>query len=157
MPLLKQEGRLTTLEDVNDNTRPSTNVIPKNMDYNEMVDGYIALYQRLLSDREIALRINNKLRLLGRSVYTSGYSAADGARILSRLLRKGILPGGPRRVWYFLSTLPLLRWSMLSTVVSDWITALSMREFVDRKLAPAYHESVTRDDVVALESVGNVQ
>ena len=133
---LKQEGRLSTLEDINDNTRPSTNVIPKNMPYDAMVDAYIALYQRLLQDREIARRINNKVPLLSASAYSSGYSTRQGLGIIWRLLWKGILPGGPRRVWYFLSTLPVLRSSMLSTVISDWITALSMREFAERRLVP---------------------
>ncbi len=54
---LKKDGRLSTLEDVHENTRPSTNVIPKNMPYDAMVDEYIALYKRLLSDREISLRV----------------------------------------------------------------------------------------------------
>jgi radical SAM superfamily enzyme YgiQ (UPF0313 family) len=133
---LKREGRLNTLEHVNENTRPSTNVIPKGMQYDAMVDAYIALYRRLLQDREIALRINNKLRQLGTSVYSSGYSTQQALGILWRLIWKGILPGGPRRVWHFASTLPVLRPSMLSTVISDWITALSMREFAERRLAP---------------------
>ena len=42
---LKREGRLTTLEDAHDNTRPDTNVIPMSMTYEAMVDGYIALYK----------------------------------------------------------------------------------------------------------------
>ena len=72
---LMKEGRLSTLDDANDNTRPSTNVIPKIMNYDAMVDGYIALYQRLLRDSEIARRIRNKLRHLAAPVYGSGYSS----------------------------------------------------------------------------------
>ena len=145
---LKQEGRLSTLEDINDNTRPSTNVIPKNMPYDAMVDAYIALYRRLLQDREIARRINNKLPLLSGSAYSSGYSMGQGLGIVWRVLWKGILPGGPRRVWYFLTTLPVLRSSMLSTVISDWITALSMREFAERRLAPAPTEAAAVEATV---------
>lgn len=133
---LKREGRLSTLEDNNDNTRPGTNVIPLNMPYDEMVSEYIALYRRLLQDREIALRINNKLRLLNASEYRSGYSNRQALGIIWRLLSRGIFPGGPARVWHFIGTLPLRRPSMLSTVLSDWITALSMREFAERCLAP---------------------
>lgn len=143
---LKQEGRLNTLEDVNDNTRPGTNVIPRDMPYDAMVDGYIALYRRLLQDREIALRIRNKLRLLGTSAYRSGYPARQALGIVARLLWKGILPGGPRRLWIFLRSLPLLRPALLSTVISDWITALSMREFFERQLAPAAKGSATFED-----------
>ena len=43
---LKREGRLTTLEDAHDKTRPATNVIPMSMPYEAMVDGYIALYKQ---------------------------------------------------------------------------------------------------------------
>ena len=130
---LKKDGRLSTLEDAHENTRPSTNVIPKNMPYDEMVDGYIALYKRLLTDREIALRIRNKMRFLGPPVYGGGYSTRQGLAIVGRLVWKGILPGGPARVWHFLRTLPLRR-SQLPTVISDWIAALSMREFAERRL-----------------------
>jgi len=133
---LKQDGRLSTLENANDNTRPSTNVIPKLMPYNAMVDGYLALYRRLLQDREIALRITNKLRHLATPTYRSGYSARQAAGILWRLIWKGILPGGPRRVWHFVRAFPILRPSVAPTVVSDWIVALSMREFAERRLAP---------------------
>jgi hypothetical protein len=131
---LKREGRLNTLENVNENTRPSTNFTPKSMPYEAMVDGYIELYRRLLQDREIALRIKNKLRHLGTPNYHGGYSRSQSVGILWRLLRKGILAGGPRRLWSFLTTVPYLRPSVLPTVVSDWITALSMREFAERRL-----------------------
>jgi radical SAM superfamily enzyme YgiQ (UPF0313 family) len=138
---LRKEGRLATLEDVNDNTRPSTNVIPKRMDYEVMVDGYIALYQLLLSDHEIANRIKNKLRHLGAPVYGSGYSRREAFAIVRRLIWKGILPGGPRRVWHFLRSVPYLRPEALSTLISDWITALSMRDFAERRLAPHLRRS----------------
>ena len=133
---LAREGRLNTFEHINDNTRPGTNVIPKNMAYDEMVAAYIELYRRLLQDREIAHRIRNKLQLLRESAYAGGYSTRESLGITWRLLRKGIIPGGPRRVWLFLSTLPIHRRALWSTVISDWITALSMREFAERKLAP---------------------
>ncbi len=138
---LMKEGRLSTLDDLNDNTRPSTNVIPKSMNYDSMVDGYIALYQRLLRDDEISRRLKNKLRHLGAPVYGSGYSAREAFGVVCRLLWKGILPGGPRRIWYFLRSIPYRRPSALSTLVSDWIVALSMRDFADRRLMPHLRRS----------------
>ena len=105
---LAKEGRLSPLEHASDNTRPGTNVIPKGMPYDAMVESYIALYRRLLADREIALRIRNKLRHLGSPVYRGGaprellgirsrrgYAPREALGILWRLIRKGILPGGP--------------------------------------------------------------
>ena len=133
---LKREGRLNTLDDVNDMTRPATNVIPKNMDYEAMVDGYLALYRRLLQDREIANRIRNKLRHLAPTKYRTSYSASQALGILWRVIRKGILSGGPRRIWHFLRTLPFLKPRFFSIVISEWVVALSMREFAERRLAP---------------------
>jgi radical SAM superfamily enzyme YgiQ (UPF0313 family) len=131
---LKKDGRLSTLEDAHENTRPCTNVIPKSMPYEAMVDGYIALYRRLLTDREIALRIRNKLRYLSTPIYSSGYSTRQGLGITWRLIWKGILRGGPRRLWYFLGTLSPLAPARLPTVISDWIVGLSMLEFAERRL-----------------------
>jgi radical SAM superfamily enzyme YgiQ (UPF0313 family) len=132
---LKKENRLNTLEDTNDMTRLSTNVIPRSMLYQDMIDGYIALYRRLLQDGEIAIRIKNKLEHLGAPIYQNTYSPRHAAGILVRLLFKGILPGGIRRLGLFLGTLPWRRFSAMPTVISDWIVALSMREFAERRLA----------------------
>ena len=131
---LKKDGRLSTLEDAHENTRPATNVIPKGMPYEAMVDGYIALYKRLLTDREIALRIRNKLRYLRTPIYNSGYTRREGLAITWRLIRKGILPGGRRRLWHFLRTLSPLSPGRLPTVISDWIVGLAMLEFAERRL-----------------------
>src|SRR5580704_4731884 len=131
---LKREGRLTALEDAHDNTRPDTNVIPMSMPYEAMVDGYIALYKRLLTDREIARRIRNQLRFLSAPTYGGGYSTRQGLGICWRLVLRGIVPGGPRRIWHFLRTLPWLAPSQLPTVAADWIGALSMKEFAERRV-----------------------
>ena len=131
---LKKDGRLATLEDTHENTRPGTNIIPKSMPYDAMVDGYIALYKRLLTDREIALRIRNQLAYLTQPNYGGGYSRLDGLKIIGKLIWKGILPGGVSRVWYFLRTIPWHKPSQLATVVADWIGALSMREFAERRV-----------------------
>jgi hypothetical protein len=71
----------------------------------------------LLSDREIARRIRNKVRWLTAPAYQSGYAPAQRLSILWNLLVHGILPGRPRRLFHFLRTLPLrspaslpLRW-----------------------------------------------
>lgn len=132
---LKNEGRLNTEEDVNDQTNLSTNVIPKSMSYETMIDGYIELYRRLLQDREIALRIRHKLRHLAAPIYRSVYPARENAKILARFIWRGILPGGPRRLGWFLSTFPFFHLSRAPTVISDWIVALSMRDFAERRLA----------------------
>ena len=150
---LKEEGRLNTLEQASDNTRPSTNIIPKRMRYSEMVDCYIALYQRLLTDNEIALRIKNKLRHLGDPVYRSAYAPKEGLVIFWRLVCKGILPGGLGRIWHFLCSIPWLMPSRLPTVISDWIVGLSMRQFAERRLIPnQFEDSAVARQVDAVRS-----
>jgi len=133
---IKKEGRLNTLDDVNDVTQLSTNIVPKGMPYEVMVDGYIALYRRLLEDREIALRIRNKLDHLADPAYRTGYRARDGLGIVGRLLWRGILPGGWARIKCFLSTFPIRRPSVAHVVIAEWIAALSMRDFAERRLVP---------------------
>jgi hypothetical protein len=125
---------------VNDVTQLSTNITPKSMAYDAMIEGYIALYRRLLQDREIALRIRNKLRHLVMPAYRSGYRARQGLGIAGRLIWRGILPGGWRRVGWFLSTFPVLRPSLAHIVIAEWVAALSMRDFSERRLAPHVRE-----------------
>ena len=67
--------------------------------------------------------------------YRSVYRARAGLGILGRLLWRGILPGGLRRIRSFVKTLPLRRPSAMATVMSEWIVALSMRDFAQRRLA----------------------
>jgi len=133
---LQQEGRLIETADDGDNTRLGTNVVPRRMTYDAMIDAYRRLYRELLSDRGIATRIRTKLRWMRTPVYRSEYAGTDKLRIVLRLLTKGILPGGPRRWTAFLRTLPFASPRRLPLVVSDWITGLSMQSFVRRRLAP---------------------
>jgi len=143
---LQREGRLIERADDTDNTRLGTNFVPKNMAYDAMVAAYQVLYQQLLTDRGIAHRIRNKLRWMRSPVYQGEYSPVDRMRIVGRLLVKGILPGGPRRWTAFLGTLPVLSPRKLPMVISDWITGLSMRTYVQRRFGgePAAQPAVER-------------
>jgi len=129
---LQREGRLLERADDSDNTRPGTNIVPKNMDYDAMVDGYQKLYKSLLSNFGIAHRIRSKMRWMRAPVYRGEHGTRERLRILARLLVKGILPGGPLRWIAFVSTLPPSP-RQFPAVVADWITGLSMRKFVQRR------------------------
>ncbi len=133
---LQKEGRL--LEDAahGDNTKLATNVMPKNMPYDAMIEGYRKLYEQLLTDRGIADRIRNKMRHMPSPVYRAEYGLRDQALIVWRLMLKGILAGGPRRVFHFLRTLPFANPARLPLVIVDWIAGLAMRDYVERRLAP---------------------
>lgn len=134
---LKKEGRIDESEDSAENTRGNTNIVPKKMTLAAMTAGYRALYARLLTDREIARRIRNKLRFLRTPGYRSGYSVPERLGIAARVFFKGIVPGGPSRIFHFLVTLPWLSPAQLPLVVSDWIIGLSMRDYAQRNLPVA--------------------
>jgi hypothetical protein len=54
---------------------------------------------------------------------------------VTRLLLRGILPGGPGRLYHFLASLPVLTPERIPLVVGDWIIGLSMRDYVERHLS----------------------
>jgi len=138
---MEREGRLIELDGLADNTRPQSNIVPKNMTSDEMSDAYQALYTRLLSDAEIARRIRNKVRYLREPQYQSAFTVAERVHILGQVFVKGILPGGIGRTWHFLSSIPIFAPSRFSLVIADWIIGLSMKEFAARKLAADPFES----------------
>jgi radical SAM superfamily enzyme YgiQ (UPF0313 family) len=133
---LKREGRLIERTTGNDNTSLATNVMPKNMPYEEIIERYRGLYQQLLTDAGIAERVRNKMRYMRSPVYDGEYTRSEQALILWRLLTKGLLPGGFRRLFHFARTLPLLRPGRFPLVVVDWIGGLAMRDYVERRLLP---------------------
>lgn len=132
---LAQAGRLIPGADGTDNTQLGTNFLPKQMDYNAMVNEYKALYRRLLADDAIATRIRNKMRYMASPVYQGEYAFAQQLVILAKLLVKGVLPGGVPRLYHFLRSLPWLAPKKFSLVIVDWIAALAMRDYVERHFA----------------------
>lgn len=140
---LQQEGRLIEQADNTDNTKPGTNIVPKRMAYDDMVAAYEKLYIGLLSDANIAARIRNKMRYMGKPMAQNGYSAGEGAKIFFKLIARGILPGGWSRVRHFASTLTLTAPWKLPMVVADWICGLAMREYVMRRFAPQREDERT--------------
>ena len=129
---LEKEGRLIADAPDGDNTGAATNMIPLHMSYEEMVSGYKQLYHQLQSDAGIGRRILFKLRHLRSPVYRVRYSPRESLTILRRLVLRGILPGGPRRCYWFARTLLRSGPAMWPQVVTDWITGLAMRDYVDR-------------------------
>ena len=133
---LKRAGRLVEHASGSDNTSVGTNVIPKNMPYEEMVERYRGLYRELLSDRFIAERIRKKMRYMARPVYDGEYRRREQVLILWRLFAKGLLRGGLKRLFHFARTLPLRHPSKFPLIVVDWIGGLAMRDYVERRLLP---------------------
>ena len=162
---LQKEGRLRGDTHASDNTKLATNVVPKHIGYDQMINAYKRLYRRLLTDRAIAERIRNKLAYLGRPVYQGEYPPWQRVSIVARLLAKGVLPGGPSRLYHFLRTIPWTEPSKLPLAVVDWIAGLAMRDYVKRhfehgvaRVQPAIRRrfAMVRDTIVEHTRAGRI-
>ncbi len=129
---LKREGRLIEGAAHGDNTRASTNIVPKAMSLEQMQAGYKRLYSELLADGAIATRIRNKLAHFGPQARLVRERPLEAARIVWNLLVRGIARGGLGRAWHFLRSLPLTRPRQLPLAINDWISGLALREYAER-------------------------
>lgn len=129
---LEKEGRLITEQDNADNVKMVTNVLPKQMSYDQLISGYRELYRRLLQPRHIAGRIANKIRFLSRPVYDGNFPLSEKLQILKNLFLKGLLQAGPSGIYHFLRSIPLTRPRLIPIVMQDWIIGLAMRDYVAR-------------------------
>jgi radical SAM superfamily enzyme YgiQ (UPF0313 family) len=147
---LEREGRLRPVEEGSDNTRVCTNVVHPTMSDETISRLYADVYRRLLTDRGIATRIRNKLAYFGHTDYRGGYSLGETMSLLGRFIIRGLLPGGPRRLWHFARSFPLRRPSLVPIMVADWITGLSMLAFARDQLWSAIPDLKLLDSVRAV-------
>jgi len=129
---LQREGRLRDEAHASDNTKLATNIVPKHMGYEQMIAAYQRLYRRLVTDRAIAERIRHKMRYLDRPVYAGEYPLPQRVAIVWRLLCKGIVKGGPSRIWHFLRSIPWRSPRKVPLTFVDWIAGLAMQDYVHR-------------------------
>lgn len=145
---LEREGRLRNTSDESDNTKLRTNVVPKSMPYEALLTAYTRLHQRLIEDSCIAVRVRNKLRHFVPAHPVSPYGVRDRIRIVARLLTKGILPGGPRRIALFARSLPWHAPRSMGQAMLDWIAALAIKDYVIRHLTISLEQSRERTERV---------
>jgi radical SAM superfamily enzyme YgiQ (UPF0313 family) len=143
---LEKEGRLRLDVAPGDNSKLGTNVQPKSMSYETMVDEYRRLHLRLFSDAEIAGRVRNKMRYMAEPVYRGEYAPAQQIGIVAKFLARGVLRGGPKRVMHFLRTIPWLAPRKIPLVIVDWIAGLAMRDYIERH----FHVAAKRDSALVL-------
>jgi radical SAM superfamily enzyme YgiQ (UPF0313 family) len=136
---LAREGRVLAHAANGDNTKLATNIVPKSMTVEQMVQGYLRLYRSLLTDRGIGERVRNKLRHFGAPPQLRRETLREALYILRNFLSRGVARGGLSRAWHFLRSLPLGHPRLIGQAVTDWISGLAMRDYVDRHfaLAPA--------------------
>jgi len=138
---LEKDGRLIKEASCTDNTKLGTNLIPKQMSYEDMVEGYRNLYYKLLDDKTIADRINNKMRHLKEPIFKSTYSLGDQASAFGKFMKSGIFKGGPRRIYHFLRTFPLTNPKQVPLVIQDWTVGIAMKDYVDRHFIKEYEQN----------------
>jgi radical SAM superfamily enzyme YgiQ (UPF0313 family) len=144
---LEKEGRLMPdATSSTDNTKLRTNVIPKQMSYEEMVNGYRDLYYRLLEDRTIADRIINKTRYLKDPIYRNVYPFRTQLKSLAKFMFRGVIPGGPNRIYHFLRSIPYSRPTQLHVVIQDWVVGVAMKDYVDRHFIQEFDKTNTLAD-----------
>lgn len=148
---LKREGRLIPEQSSSDNTKLATNVIPKRMTYEEMIEGYRNLYLRLLSDKSIADRIKNKLRYLKSPNYQHAYPTGTLLRLIGRFLFRALIPGGLPRIYHFLRTITWKNRRQLQIAVQDWVVGLTMRDYVERNFIQAQEKEAQPSGIALLE------
>lgn len=139
---LSAAGRLRGTE-LFDNTKLETNIVPAKMSYAALISGYQRLYERLTSDRVIAQRVRNKLRHWRARPGSVLRSDVPRRRVL-RMLALEVLRGGAGRLWHFAISLLGSRSTSLSVAVSDWIAALSMRDYWERHIRVCDVEDIRR-------------
>jgi radical SAM superfamily enzyme YgiQ (UPF0313 family) len=129
---LEADGRLTEIYD-NDMLSFGTNIVPKQMDARVMVEQYRNLHRRLFTDRNIADRVRTRSKILKRPSAPPSYSKIQQAKIVGRLLYKGILKAGPGRCYHFLRSLPYRRPALVADALLDWSVAIQIHDFTRRK------------------------
>ena len=151
---LQKEGRLIAEADTQDNCKLGTNVMPKQMGYDEMVSGYRALHHRLLEYRNIADRIQNKIRHLTNPVDVPYYSLEERITIPWKLFVHGLMPGGIPAVFHFVRSIPFFRPKLIAMAIQDWIVGLSMRDYVNRHFIQEFEKTnrLTHDYLKSIEN-----
>ena len=140
---LKKDRRLILDRDEKyiDHTKLGTNVIPKNMSYDELVNGYHDLFYRLLDDRSIADKIRNKTRFLKDPLYRNQYALRNQLSSLAKIIIRGIMAGGLSRIYHFIRAFPFTKPNQIPVVIQDWVIGISMRDYIDRHFVKEFENA----------------
>lgn len=129
---LQREGRLRPGVTAMDNTKLSTNFIPKKMAYDDLLSGCQTLYYKLLDYGVISERIRNKVRHFTKAPGRNERSFQQSFHIVVGLCRHILKQAGLRGLVHFWRSFPITRPELVPLVVRDWIIGLSMKDYVDR-------------------------
>ena len=135
-PLRAARARRTAARriiDLADNTKLATNVVPKKITYDQLIDAYEKLYRRLL-DRPRDRRPHPQQAAAPRPARLRRRVPAAAAHRASCCdCSAGASPRrGPRRIHHFLRSIPWRAPRKLPLAIVDWIAGLAMRDYVQR-------------------------
>ena len=102
------------------------------MSYDELVNGYRDLFYRLLDDRAIADKIKNKILFLKDPLYRNQYPISYQLGTLAKFIVRGVIAGGPSRIYHFIRSFPFTQPNQIPVVIQDWVIGISMKDYVDR-------------------------
>jgi len=134
---LKKENRLVADVMAADNFKLFTNVIPKGMSYQELIEGYRILHRRILEPRAIADRIRNKMRYFNGPSHYEAYALSDSLKMFGRIVRQIAAQGGLNALYQFARSLPFAKPALIPFAVREWGLGLSMRDYAARHFEPA--------------------
>jgi radical SAM superfamily enzyme YgiQ (UPF0313 family) len=143
---LEKDGRLIHESKNIDHTKLGTNVIPKGMSYDELVNGYHDLFYRLLDDRSIADKIKNKTRFLKDPLYRNQYPLRTQLGCLVKFTIRGLMAGGLSRVYHFIRSFPFAKPNQFPIVIQDWVIGISMRDYIDRHFVKEFEKAHSLTD-----------
>ena len=83
------------------------------------------------------------MRYMRKPNYFPVYSMRKLLGIVAKFAWRGVLKGGPKRMLYFARTMSRASLKQVPLVLSDWIAALSMKEFAERHLLIGAEQSAT--------------
>jgi radical SAM superfamily enzyme YgiQ (UPF0313 family) len=139
---MKNENRIKEDSGYYENTQLGTNVIPKGMSYEEMLENYKKLYLKLCTNRNIYKKIVNKYKYFNKE--TSEVEKTD-KEVVKNLLLKGIMKGGISRIFYFLMTLLKVKSKYYHLVGSDWVSGISMMEYAKNNFEKSVHHDLLKN------------
>src|SRR5262245_62148196 len=146
---MRKENRLRPVDEFRTirNQFGTTNIIPLQMTFEEMMSGFRELQSKLVEEQTIYRRISNKFRYLRNASFS--FDSANGGlgRYLFRFILHGLLPGGPLRWFYFVRSLISARKNSIKpfVVLMNWTLAISFKHFCLTKILPEPERNVNNE------------
>ena len=149
---MKNENRIRENSGYYENTQLGTNVIPKNMSYEEMLENYKRLYLKLCTNRNIYKKIVNKYKYFSKE--TSKMEPTD-KQVVKNVLLKGVIKGGISRIFYYLITLLRVKSKYYHLVGSDWVSGISMMEYAKNNFEESFNFDLLKNILLDIKKRTN--